>query len=72
MQSLNKSQNLKQPKKKKPGQEQLHSLTNNSFNIRAFQSCQSQISYLHQACGAVDEDVVTFEISMDDGLAAGV
>ena len=49
-----------------------HMLTNNSLDVRAFQSSQSQISNLDQSRRAVDEDVVTLEISVDDGLTPSV
>lgn len=33
---------------------------------------QAQISYLHRASGPRDEDVVTFQVSVDDGRGPGV
>ena len=47
-------------------------LTNDSLDIRSFQCCKAQVANLNKACGAVDEDVVTLEVSMDDGGCAGV
>ena len=47
-------------------------LTNDSLDIRSFQRCKAQVADLNKTCGAVDEDVVTLEISMDDGGCAGV
>ena len=47
-------------------------LTNDSFNIRSLQCCKAQVANLNKTCGAVDEDVITLEVSMDDGGCAGM
>lgn len=51
----------------------LYTLTNDTFSKRGtFESGQSQISDFDRASGARDEDVVTLEISVDDGRRACV
>ena len=50
----------------------IHVPTYNSLDVRAFQRGQSQIPNLDQPCGAVDEDIITLEISVDDGQTASV
>ena len=49
-----------------------HTPTYNSLDVGAFQCGQTQISNLDQSCGAIDEDVVTLQVSVDDGLTASV
>ena len=46
--------------------------TYNCLDVRAFQRSQSQIPNLDEPRGAVDEDVVTLQITVDDGLTASV
>ena len=46
--------------------------TYNSLDVGAFQCGQTQISNLDQSRGAIDEDVITLQISVDDGLTTSV
>lgn len=47
-------------------------LTNHCLDFGPLQCGQSQVSYLDQTCGAIDEDVVTLEVPMDDRRGPGV
>lgn len=48
-------------------------LTNDTFGKRGtFKSGKSQISDLYRASGARDEDVVTLQVSVDDGRRSRV
>ena len=46
--------------------------TYDSFDVGSFECCQPQVTNLDQSRGAVDEYVVTLEVSMDDGRGTGV
>lgn len=47
--------------------------TNDTFSKGGtFESGQAQISYFHRASGAGDEDVVTLEVTVNDGWCACV
>lgn len=47
--------------------------TYDTFGKRgSLQRGQPQVSYLHRACGPRDEDVVTFQVSVNDGWSSGV
>lgn len=51
----------------------LFTLTNDTFSKRGtFKSGESQISDLDRASGARDEDVVTLQVSVDDGRRSRV
>lgn len=48
-------------------------LTYHTFGKRgSFQGCQTQVSNLDWSSGASDEDVVTFQVSVNDGRSACV
>jgi len=47
-------------------------LTNDCLDVRSFQCCKAQVSDLNKASGAIDEDVVTLEVPVDDGGGASV
>lgn len=49
-----------------------HPLTNDSFDIRSLESGQPQVSDLYQSSGAIDEDVVTLKIPVNDGWCSGM
>ncbi len=51
---------------------QYHIRTNHSFDVRSFQSSQTEVPDLDQSRRAIDEDVVTLEVSVDDGRGARV